>query len=100
MKRGRSFSGSHLPCPQQEAIDGNLHFLHTHGGVSGRLLSLDLIAHLGMGDAIIVRLSYFSSSDYVKYKQSEDCLYLNVYRPLNANATSKLPVLHFLYGGS
>ena len=31
---------------------------------------------------------------------SEDCLYLNVWAPANSTATSGLPVLLFLYGGS
>jgi para-nitrobenzyl esterase len=29
----------------------------------------------------------------------EDCLYLNVFTPPNANATSKMPVLFWLHGG-
>jgi carboxylesterase type B len=31
---------------------------------------------------------------------SEDCLYLNVWTPLNATSTSKLPVKFFIYGGA
>ncbi|HTE42364.1 MAG TPA: carboxylesterase family protein, partial [Steroidobacteraceae bacterium] len=31
--------------------------------------------------------------------QDEDCLYLNVFRPANANAKSKLPVLMWIHGG-
>lgn len=31
---------------------------------------------------------------------NEDCLYLNVYRPLGARATTKLPVMVFLHGGA
>jgi carboxylesterase type B len=31
---------------------------------------------------------------------SEDCLYLNVYRPAGANASSSLPVMLFFHGGS
>lgn len=43
----------------------------------------------------------YKSSDYVKFSNvSEDCLYLNVYVPSGATPSSKLPVMHFLYGGS
>ena len=31
---------------------------------------------------------------------SEDCLYLNVYTPLHAKPTSKLPVMLFFHGGN
>lgn len=31
---------------------------------------------------------------------SEDCLYLNVFRPSNISAVAKLPVMLFIYGGS
>lgn len=31
---------------------------------------------------------------------SEDCLYLDIYAPLYANATSKLPVMYWIYGGA
>jgi para-nitrobenzyl esterase len=34
------------------------------------------------------------------YIGQEDCLYLNVYRPAGANATSKLPVFVWIYGGA
>src|SRR5579859_4521894 len=30
---------------------------------------------------------------------SEDCLYLNIWTPAGANATSNLPVVAFIYGG-
>ncbi|EDQ85871.1 uncharacterized protein MONBRDRAFT_38638 [Monosiga brevicollis MX1] len=40
------------------------------------------------------------SSDYVKGNISEDCLYLNVYRPVNATGDAKLPVMIWLFGGS
>ena len=33
-------------------------------------------------------------------KISEDCLYLNVYRPANATSVEKLPVMLFFHGGS
>jgi len=31
---------------------------------------------------------------------SQDCLFLNVFRPAWANATSKLPVMLFFHGGA
>lgn len=31
--------------------------------------------------------------------QSEDCLYMNIYRPAGTNSTSKLPVLFWIFGG-
>lgn len=41
------------------------------------------------------------SSDYIKFdKLSEDCLYLNVYRPNPGATDALLPVMVFLYGGS
>eukprot|EP00051_Salpingoeca_urceolata_P021256 m.330698 g.330698 ORF g.330698 m.330698 type:complete len:590 (+) comp19766_c1_seq6:840-2609(+) len=40
-------------------------------------------------------------SDYIKFNNvSEDCLYLNVYRPENAKSGDKLAVILFFYGGS
>lgn len=41
----------------------------------------------------------FSSVAY-NATNSEDCLYLNVFVPLNATSTSKLPVLFSIYGGN
>eukprot|EP00045_Choanoeca_perplexa_P006117 m.51991 g.51991 ORF g.51991 m.51991 type:complete len:548 (+) comp13472_c0_seq1:114-1757(+) len=38
-------------------------------------------------------------SDYVNWNTSEDCLYLNVYRPAASN-TAPLPVMVWFYGGS
>jgi para-nitrobenzyl esterase len=32
--------------------------------------------------------------------RSEDCLYLNIFAPLSANASSSLPVMFWIYGGS
>jgi para-nitrobenzyl esterase len=32
--------------------------------------------------------------------RSEDCLYLNIFAPLTANASSSLPVMFWIYGGS
>ena len=40
-----------------------------------------------------------TSGDYVA-DLSEDCLYLNVYRPDNTTNAANLPVMLFLYGGS
>jgi carboxylesterase type B len=42
-----------------------------------------------------------AASDYIVVQnKSEDCLYLNVFRPANAPAGAALPVMHFFYGGS
>lgn len=32
-------------------------------------------------------------------EQSEDCLFINIYRPYNASASTPLPVLFFIHGG-
>lgn len=44
-------------------------------------------------------LDQFNAAAY-NATNSEDCLYLNVYVPLNATSTSKLPVLFSIYGGN
>ncbi|XP_072017086.1 pyrethroid hydrolase Ces2a-like [Amphiura filiformis] len=36
---------------------------------------------------------------YNETKMSEDCLYVNIYTPLDANPTTKYPVIVMLYGG-
>jgi len=41
-----------------------------------------------------------ASNRFWKPVGSEDCLYLNIYSPLNSQAGSKLPVLIFVHGGS
>lgn len=42
----------------------------------------------------------FDFADSYNGTQSEDCLYLNMYTPLNASRTSGLPVQFFIYGGN
>jgi carboxylesterase type B len=42
----------------------------------------------------------FSSAGKEKGKTSEDCLYVDVWKPANATNQSELPVRVFLYGGS
>ena len=36
---------------------------------------------------------------YDDQEQSEDCLYLNIWRPLGTSSTSKLPVMVYIHGG-
>lgn len=42
----------------------------------------------------------FDFAEAYNGSQSEDCLYLNIYTPLNATCTSHLPVQFFIYGGN
>ncbi|RPD58746.1 carotenoid ester lipase precursor [Lentinus tigrinus ALCF2SS1-7] len=41
-----------------------------------------------------------SSSGMANVTESEDCLYLNIFRPANMSPYAKLPVLFWIYGGS
>ena len=41
-----------------------------------------------------------STNPDVPANQSEDCLNMNIWAPVNANATSKLPVMVFFHGGA
>ena len=50
---------------------------------------------------MVCRLLYATQNDYIKFgNKSEDCLYLNLFRPANVTTGAKLPVMLFLYGGS
>jgi para-nitrobenzyl esterase len=37
---------------------------------------------------------------HIQPKKDEDCLYLNIYAPREADISNPLPVLFFIYGGS
>ncbi|CAG9772677.1 unnamed protein product [Ceutorhynchus assimilis] len=43
--------------------------------------------------------SYFDTDPKPTYGFSEDCLYVNVYAPIEPNSNARLPVMFFIYGG-
>lgn len=50
-----------------------------------------------MGD---LEKKYFNNPDLAPPRESEDCLYLNVFAPQDANATNLKPVMFWLFGVS
>ncbi|CAG9772679.1 unnamed protein product [Ceutorhynchus assimilis] len=44
--------------------------------------------------------SYFGGEPRPTYGFSEDCLYVNVYAPIEPNSSVRLPVIFFIYGGA
>jgi len=52
------------------------------------------------GQGSIVAGSFGNTCPQGRQTDSEDCLFLNVYAPSNATATSKLPVFIWIHGGA
>lgn len=47
----------------------------------------------------VIDLNDFFSTPF-STTQSEDCLFLNVFAPIDASPSSKLPVMFWIYGGN
>lgn len=69
--------------------------------------AIDLLSAEGLGGALLRYSSYLSTefqlalaSVLLSRSQSDDCLYLNVYRPANISTDANLPVLVWIYGGA